>query len=128
MQTLDAEINKFLALSKPQAKPPKAKARAKSPARSSSSKAPDVQSAHEVALARICADKAYQQRRDEQLLAGTVPDDGFPESTYTEEWYGAREHDLASDEEVGAMWDGGEDDGDDDSGDDDDDGDGDGGD
>lgn len=88
---------------------------------------------------RVRSDEAYQKRWEE-LLKGTPPHDlGLPVGMYTEQWFGAKENDIAEDEELeedeeGEGEDGGGDEGDDgddgdseeDDGDDDGDGDGDG--
>lgn len=54
--------------------------------------------------ADLRSDPAYMDRKS-ALLQTPVPDDGFPEAHYNEDWFTSREVDLDSDEEVGGPWD-----------------------
>jgi hypothetical protein len=102
VQTLGSEIDKFLTLTKSTDK--KSHGKSHVDPRPSSYSQPKSQSSHED-LDRLRSDKEYQKRREERLLDGGLPDEGFPDAIYNETWFRARETDLASDEEVGEMWD-----------------------
>ena len=102
MQTLDSEIDKFLTLAKSTDK--KYHGKSHIDPRPSSIQS-ESKSTHKEDLARILSDKEYQKRREERLLNGGLPDEGFPDAIYNEAWFRARETDLGSDEEIGEMWD-----------------------
>ncbi|KIM85846.1 hypothetical protein PILCRDRAFT_817087 [Piloderma croceum F 1598] len=108
VQALGSEIDKFLTLTKSTDK----KSHGKSHVDPRPHSQPKSQSSHEEDLVHLRSDKEYQKRREERLLGGGLPDEGFPDAIYNETWFRARETDLASDEEVGEMWD--DDEGDDD--------------
>lgn len=135
VQALDAEIDKFLSLGKLPAKPTKSKVKGKPgtaavPATTASARpqvtlTPSSDSKRELELESILADDGYQRRRNARLLAGALPDLGFPEAMYTEEWFLDKENhwertpDEGEHEEDDSGGDGDGDDDDDDEGDDD---------
>ncbi|KZP28128.1 hypothetical protein FIBSPDRAFT_927789 [Athelia psychrophila] len=128
VQALDAEIDKFLSLSNVPAKPIKSKVKGKPPAatvpaatassRPQASLASLSESKRELKIASILADDGYQRRRHALLQAGALPDLGFPDAMYTEEWFLGRENHWERTPDEGEEH---EDEDDDEDGDDDDD-------
>jgi hypothetical protein len=104
VQALSSEIDKFLAIAEPTDKKTRKNTHAdlQLPSHSQPKSQPSHQDKENLVDRR--SDKEYQKRREERLQ-GILPDEGFPDAIYNESWLRARETDLASDEEVGDIWD-----------------------
>jgi hypothetical protein len=105
VQKLDSEIDKFLSLTiSTDNRYGRSNTQAHENSHPTAQPQPQSKTSHQTNLARIRSAKGYQKRREAHLLNGGLPHDGFPDAIFNEAWLGAREHDLASDEEVNEIW------------------------